>query len=391
MTTKFPFKPSSSIKGLTFTGRYHVYTEADTWYPSWASDGRMFSPFTDGTVNGRDVMSFNREGKAPAQIGHAVIHGDWPHALTVSEDGAIPVTIDKVYSGRYPSANLYHDGIWYIGTYGLASAYYTGYNWPILGPFCGFHISHDDGKTWTPSPWNPEAGNSMFGEPAVARGPVKLGALHVVDFGRNMEHSPDGKMYLIGHGSDIPDQTHRKASNSWITGDHIYLCRVSPRVDAVNDPLAYEFFAGHDASGAARWSSRFEDIRPVLDWPGHTGCVTATYHPTLNKYLMVFTDGRETVAEMDSYVLEADALTGPYRLVWSQRDFGPQAYFLNFPSRFLSVDGKTGWLCLSANFCLPDRLNPLKGNPEGSCYRLCLLECAFDVPADDQRKKATAS
>ena len=95
MTTDLPFEPSSSIKGLTFTGRYHVYTEADTWYPSWASDGRMFSPFTDGTVNGRDVMSFNREGKAPAQIGHAVIHGDGPHALTVSEDGAIPVTIDK--------------------------------------------------------------------------------------------------------------------------------------------------------------------------------------------------------------------------------------------------------------------------------------------------------
>jgi len=25
---------------------------ADTWYPSWAADGRLFSSFTDGTVAG---------------------------------------------------------------------------------------------------------------------------------------------------------------------------------------------------------------------------------------------------------------------------------------------------------------------------------------------------
>ena len=38
---------------------------------------------------------------------------------------------------------------------------------------------------------------------------------------------------------------------------------------------------------------------------------------------------------MRSYILEADALTGPWRLVTYLKDFGEQAYFLNFPSKFI--------------------------------------------------------
>ena len=36
-----PFTRSKSIRGLAFTGRQASYTNADTWYPSWASDGAM--------------------------------------------------------------------------------------------------------------------------------------------------------------------------------------------------------------------------------------------------------------------------------------------------------------------------------------------------------------
>ena len=32
------------------------------------------------------------------------------------------------------------------------------------------------------------------------------------------------------------------------------------------------------------------------------------------------------------------------------KDFGEQAYFVNFPSKFISSDGRTLWLCYSANF-----------------------------------------
>ena len=65
------------------------------------------------------------------------------------------------------------------------------------------------------------------------------------------------------------------------------------------------------------------------------GCATATYDPALKKYLMCVTDGWPTCAKMNSYILEADELTGPWRLVVYMKDFGEQGYFLNFPSKFI--------------------------------------------------------
>ena len=39
-----PFPQSAAFCGVEFTGRHAEYTAADTWYPSWASDGDMYSP-----------------------------------------------------------------------------------------------------------------------------------------------------------------------------------------------------------------------------------------------------------------------------------------------------------------------------------------------------------
>lgn len=41
---------------------------------------------------------------------------------------------------------------------------------------------------------------SLFGEnPSVV--PVTIGAPHFVDFGKNMQYSPDGYAYLTAHGT----------------------------------------------------------------------------------------------------------------------------------------------------------------------------------------------
>ena len=64
-----------------------------------------------------------------------------------------------------------------------------------------------------------------------------------------MEHSPDGKAYLVGMGAEENDPKPRYANLSWITADQIYLARVNPSVEAINDVAKYEFFAGNDAAG----------------------------------------------------------------------------------------------------------------------------------------------
>ncbi len=52
-TTKgIPFQVSDELEEIGFTGQYVNYTTADTWYPTWADDGNLYSPYTDGAVDG---------------------------------------------------------------------------------------------------------------------------------------------------------------------------------------------------------------------------------------------------------------------------------------------------------------------------------------------------
>ena len=55
-----------------------------------------------------------------------------------------------------------------------------------------------------------------------------------MDFGKAMEHSPDGKAYLVAQGAS-DGQNRRFAYNSWITADQVYLVRVAPSIENMND------------------------------------------------------------------------------------------------------------------------------------------------------------
>ncbi|MBN2326924.1 MAG: hypothetical protein JXR73_07205 [Candidatus Omnitrophica bacterium] len=373
-----PFEPSDQITGVAFTGRHSDYYLADTWYPTWASDGNLYSPYTDGScprLDGSRENSNSSRGEY-ATTGQAVLEGDDPlhlkiYSLGLTGAGALP------YKGRYPCGSLVHNGVWYYGTYCLAPDGSTTYgdfvyNWPWLGPLVGFRISTDFGRTWKETPHTPA--KPLFGETGMWGHPVKIGAPHFVDFGRNMEHSPDGKAYLVGHGAAEPDAKPRFANLSWISGDQIYLIRVQPGVESINDPGRYEFFAGHDPSGQPRWSHDFDAIQPLIDWNNNCGCVTVTYNAPLKKYLMCVTDGWPTCAKMNSYILEADRITGPWKLVSYMKEFGEQGYFLNFPTKFISPDGRTLWLCYSGNFATNWNEMTIRQNPPGSHYGLVLQE-----------------
>lgn len=371
-----PLAQSDKYFALGFTGQFAVYSNADTWYPSWGADDRLYSPFTDGTVTGPDdsgeektVKSFS--GGATAVVGHAIITGSDPMNLSISEPGLITGN-PAPYQGRYPCASLYKDGVWYIGTYALNSASY-GLNWPICGLFAGFHISKDNGKTWTPSPLSCEPGKALFPEPATLNGPVKFGVPHVVDFGKNMENSPDGKMYMVAHGSLQKDQEDRKANVSWTTGDQIYLCRVTPSPETINDAKHYEYFGGNDRKGKPVWTKDLEQAKPILDWNNTCGGVTITYNKPLKKYLMCVTNGGNTVSMYDSYLLEADKITGPWKMVTYMKNFGTQGYFLNIPSKFISADGRSFWLCYSANW--ENQMGKKYASiPEGGSYSMTLQQ-----------------
>ena len=137
-----PFKPSTEISGIAFTRKYVSYTDADTFYPSWASDDKMYSGWTDGEIGLENCQS---GGGEHAKTGIVRIEGDDPMNLELTSLGLLAASA-LPYGGRYPSANLVHDEVWYFGTYGLdydfsKPEYRREYSWAICGPLPGFAIS----------------------------------------------------------------------------------------------------------------------------------------------------------------------------------------------------------------------------------------------------------
>jgi len=402
-----PLPRSQAFHGLYFTGRHQEYANADTWYPSWASDDVQYSPFADGNVldaAGKPIAAACDQG-FNATTGYARIVGDDPMRLQVTALGKWKSS-GMPYGGRYPCANIVYNGVWYYGTYccdiNLRKENGVVYNWAWLGPYLGCRYSKDLGATWTESPctaWSPLFKEDIYGKGAEIealehhkadeRGDApgkdvgalvpglrlpKLGVMHFVDFGKNMQHSPDGKAYLVGHGAAPNDTNPRLGAVSWLSGNAIYLVRVALSPETVNDASQYEYFAGYDAKGAAKWTRHFSEMKPMLEWEDHLGSVTITYNPGQRKYLMCIADGWPSTRMMSTMLMEADHVEGPWRMVSYLKDFGAQGYFVNIPSRFIEPDGKTLWLCYSANFTNGWLGTKYPIDPPGSRYGLCLQE-----------------
>jgi hypothetical protein len=43
-----PFQQSEEFSGIRFSGLKSGFHTGDTWYPTWAEDDRLYSPYTDG-------------------------------------------------------------------------------------------------------------------------------------------------------------------------------------------------------------------------------------------------------------------------------------------------------------------------------------------------------
>jgi len=173
-----PFRQSTDFSQIRFLGVKSGFHVGDTFYPSWADDDLMYSPWTDG-ITWRLDGSWERSNSAlgeNATTGHAVMEGDDPLSVVVYSLG-IDQASARPYQGRYPCGSLVYNGIWYYGTYCLGPAASAQYgdlvvNWPWLGPFVGFRISTDKGLTWKDCPHTPE--KSIFGETGINGYPVRI-------------------------------------------------------------------------------------------------------------------------------------------------------------------------------------------------------------------------
>jgi len=364
---------------------------ADTFYPTISSSGVMYSGYDDGGVEDAGVNSAAPDfqtgsAKVDEEGGEGTATGakNWRN-LTARQRGGPQFEDGGKRTGRYTSANFYKNGTWWIGSYGGdegdgACAADTGV--PQLCeimPFVGFRYSTDEGATWTQTPSELSVELGLFGE----RGDdaIKFGMPHIVDHGRENEYSEDDKLYMIGTGC-MSDDGKTNSNCSWISGDAIFLSRAN-NVDQfasnpamMNDKGNWEFWCGEEC-----WTSSIGDAKPVFEWHGHVGTVTATYNKPLQKYIFVVTTPTfmpSTVGPYDTYLMEAPSLSGPFEMISYLPKFGQQAYFVSFPSLWIDDDDGTKMvMTFSANFacvtggCLP---NVKRAGYGANCLPVELME-----------------
>ncbi len=88
-----PFKQSKELTGIKFLGIKSGYHYGDAWYPTWASNDTLYSPWTDGKTKRIDGYKDNSQSYGvPAELttGQRTGHGWDP--LWVSELLKITVT-----------------------------------------------------------------------------------------------------------------------------------------------------------------------------------------------------------------------------------------------------------------------------------------------------------
>ena len=138
----------------------------------------------------------------------------------------------------------------------------------------------------------------------------------------------------MGHGAESP-----ASHQSWMQGDSVYLARTTgkPDPDTINDIGSWEFYAGGHGADAV-WSSSLAEAKPLFIWMQNTGVTTMSFHPALRKYIVVVSTpsvSPSCVGPFDTYFLEGDSVTGPWSYVSYMAAFGPEAYFVHFPGRFM--------------------------------------------------------
>lgn len=315
-------------------------SEGDLWPSTWSDDGHLYAANGDGKGFGEVFgdITFNRIYGHP---GEGNIKGE-----TISV-GFGPIWGNTSNYNRKPTGLTSVDGILYLAVQDLNKTktediFNEAPNATILK-------SEDKGKSWQ---WDKE--KPMFSNHSFT-------TIMFLDYGRDGENNPSDS-YLYAYGLDY----NWRDSFSDIVKDpeNLFLARVPKK--NVQDPDKWEYYNG-DLNGNADWSKpgAIEERKPVLTETGRR------YKNLPNKYkgienMSVLSQGSIVYNKpLDRYIYsswteytyefyEAPYPWGPWNLFlskdfgtypWSDKRFG--GYATVIPSKYISDDGLTMWICSS--------------------------------------------
>lgn len=308
---------------------------SDNWPVTWADDDRQYTAWGDGggfggtNNSGRVSLGFARvEGDRENYRGENVWGGlDAPNAAAFNGKSYGIISIGGVlYAWQGPgTATVNYEPAQEGGEERTWSGR-TIYNKTQL------LVSYDKGETWAKSGWDMTDVDDRLIMPTI------------LNFGRDYAGARDSYVYhyFVRKEPTGPGLTIHKGGNP-ATGK-IDLARV-PQT-ALMELSAYEFFAGMDECGDARWTQKAANRQPAFEDENGVGwTASVSYNAGLDRYILA-TEHTKT-AEGRLGLFEANEPWGPWHEIASfdAPGFGAGAieentFFWNFSNKWLSKDGR---------------------------------------------------
>lgn len=304
-------------------------SHGDTWAPTSASDGNLYSP-SDDTYGFRHAtdsnIAFNRlEGADPMRLKGTTVNPmlDYGRSAREDADGCTWKSSGCTFlDGAFYWVVARHE---YGQTSGDAQLRQTAANASIIR-------SSDFGRTWVRS-----ARENMDR-------PMFPGREFATPY---FIHYPEGRL-----NDDGADRYVYAISNNgfWDNGDRMILGRVRRSKIAALRGEDWEYYTSGDGLAASAWTRKMGEAKPVLDKPGKLGMTGAVYFPERRRYLLIgwyypAGGGKAKNACMHTVwdFYEASKPWGPWKQ-FSSHQFSPQGYYSpQICPKFLSRDRAFIW------------------------------------------------
>ncbi len=316
-----PYPQSPVIKELEWDPADTIMRKAegsDNWPATWADDGKLYTAYGDG-------WGFVPKTAEKLSLGLAAVDG--PPRAFIGTNIRSPSAEQKGGgpAGKKASGLLMVDGVLYMWVRNARNAQLA---W-----------SRDHAKTWTWANWR-------FSE--------SFGCPSFLNFGKNHQGARDGHVYVYSQDSD----------SAYEPSDATVLAR-APK-DRLRNRGAYEFFVRLDKDGAPVWSSDVTQRGPVLANPGRCYRTTASYSPSLDRYLLCqLHAGIENVEHGGFGIFDAPEPWGPWTTAFYTEawDIGP-GETASLPTKWMNKDGKDLWLIFSGGDSFSVRGAQVRGMSE---------------------------
>jgi len=339
-----PYPKSTLIQGVCMD-KFRCHNGAgDMWPITWADDDNLYGAAGD---NSKSPMNFWKINGMPDDN---MLGTGWPVYLELIEN--MPINpkkyCQKPYlhpkSGVKPASLLCVNGTIYLA----AELHNYGEN-----PSCNRQknysawiiTTYDYGKTW-----DTEATPVDF---FIGR----LASPHFIQFGKDYEGARDEYIYAYFPAGD-------DGGSYWENGDGLLLGRVDQF--RVLDRSSWEFYVGVGADGCPQWNGDDSQADFVFRYPLMTGENHVSYNKELRRYLMgnygfidengnprPYHQGPWPQSAMRSQLtlFESPEPWGPWSMFHRDDNWGTYGdYQPNFPTKWMSNDGKTMLMVSSGSF-----------------------------------------